>query len=192
MITKVARNATSIMVVLFLVSNIGCAGAPVTRTVIKPSESKRQYLGMKKIAVLPFNNIAGEKGAEEQAIRFVVNELNIIQTFEEVEDPHYVGSVLKNLKLRKLDELDLETIQKMGSEMNAQALLFGDIHAWGLGEGDDSAMHVSLTLTLIDTTTGKPVWIGNGVHRASFTMQRAFGLNEGRQILKSVEMSSYP
>jgi hypothetical protein len=134
---------------------------------------------MKKIAVLPFNNIAGEKGAEDQALRFVVNELNIIGTFGEIEDPHYVGSVLKALKLRKLDELDLETIQKMGSEMNAQAVLFGDIHAWGLGDGDAAAMHVSMTLTLIDTQTGKPVWIGNGKHRASFTMNRALGLNEG-------------
>ncbi|MDT8366917.1 MAG: hypothetical protein RRA15_10560 [bacterium] len=179
MIIKVARLAVSMMVVVFLAGSLGCAGAPVTRTVIKPSESKRQYLGIKKIAVLPFNNIGGEKLAEEQAIRFVVNELNIIGTFDEIEDLHYVGSVLKNLKLRKIEELDLETIQKMGSEMNAQALLAGDIHAWGLGKGDAAAMQVSITLTLIDTQTGKPVWMGNGAHRASFTMNRALGLNEG-------------
>jgi hypothetical protein len=179
MITKVARFTASTLAVMFLAGIIGCAGAPVTRTAIKPSESKRQFLGLKKVAVLPFTNIAGEKGAEDQALRFLVNELHIVQTFEEIEDPHYVGSVLKNLKLRKIDELDLETVQKMGSEMNAQALLFGDVHAWGLGEGDAAAMHVSITLTLIDTQTGKPIWIGNGAHRASFTMNRALGLNEG-------------
>jgi hypothetical protein len=105
--------------------------------------------------------------------------LNIRGTFEEIEDPHYVGSVLKALKLRKLEELDLETIQKMGSEMDAQAILFGDIHAWGLGEGDAAAMHIELTLTLLDTTTGKPIWIGTGTQRASFTWTRALGLNEG-------------
>ena len=158
---------------------IGCAGSPEIRAVSKPSESKRQYLGLKKIAVLPFNNIGGEKISADQAQAFVISELNILGTFDDIEDPRYVRSVLKALKLRKIDELDLETVQKMGSEMNAQALMFGDIHAWGLGEGDAAAMQISLTLTLIDTQTGKPIWIGNGSRRASFTMSRALGLNEG-------------
>ena len=49
----------------------------------------------------------------------------------------------------------------------------------GLGEGDGAAMHVSMTLTLVDTQTGKPIWIGSGTQRASFTLKRALGLNEG-------------
>jgi hypothetical protein len=157
----------------------GCAGGPEIRHVSKPSESKRQYLGMKKVAVLPFTNIGGIKGAEEQALSITVSELNIRDTFELVEDPHYVGSILKALKLRKIEDLDLETVQKMGSESGAQVILFGDIHGWGLGEGDAAAMQISITLTLMDTQTGKPVWIGNGSRRASFTWSRALGLNEG-------------
>jgi hypothetical protein len=134
---------------------------------------------MKKVAVLPFTNIGGMKGAEEQALSITISELNIRGTFEQVEDPHYVGSVLKALKLRKIEDLDIETIQKMGSETGAQVIMFGDIHAWGLGEGDAAAMQISITFTLMDTQTGKPVWIGNGSRRASFTMSRALGLNEG-------------
>jgi len=167
------------IVVVFVGSLAGCSGSPEIRQVSKPSESKRQYLGMKKIAVLPFTNIGGIKGAEEQALIITVSELNIQGTFEFVEDPHYVGSVLKALKLRKIEDLDLETVQKMGSETGAQILLFGNINAWGLGEGDAAAMQVSITFTLIDTQTGKPVWIGNGYRRASFTWSRALGLNEG-------------
>lgn len=180
----VARKLTLFGVAIAFAAVAGCAGGPSLRSVSKPSDSKRQYLGLKKVAVLPINNIGGDKGAEDQAMGIIVSELNISGMFEEVEDPRYVGSVLKALKLRKIDELDLETVQKMGSEMNAQAILFGDIHAWGLGEGDGAAMHVSLTLTLMDTQTGKPLWIGNGADRASFTWSRALGLNEGPAALE--------
>jgi hypothetical protein len=90
-----------------------------------------------------------------------------------------VANVLKALKIRKIEELDLETVKKMGSEMKAQAVIIGNIDAWGLGKGTDAAMQVSVTLTLMDTETGKPIWIGNGTQRASFTVTRAFGLDEG-------------
>lgn len=176
---RVARIFFTGVAGISLLAVMGCGSAPELRTVSKPSESKRQFLGLKKVAVLPLNNINGDKGAEDQAMGLLVAELNIRGTFEEIEDPHYVGSVLKALKLRKVEELDLETVQKMGSEMGAQGLIFGDIHAWGLGEGDEAAMHVNMTLTLMDTTTGKPIWIGAGAQRASFTWSRALGLNEG-------------
>ena len=176
---RVARIGLFFGLVISIVFSVGCAGSGSLRTVIKPSESKRQYLGIKKIAVMPFNNIGGGKDADLNVMSILVNELNIYEVFDEIEDPRYVGNVLKGLKLRKLEELDLETVQKMGSEMDAQAVMFGDIHAWGLGEGDGAAMNVSLTLTLIDTQTGKPLWIGNGAKRASFTMSRALGFDEG-------------
>ena len=180
----VARKLTLVVVAIAFAAVAGCAGGPSLRSVSRPSDSKRQYLGLKKVAVLPLNNIGGDKDAETQAMGIIVSELNISGIFEEIEDPRYVGTVLKALKLRKIDELDLETVQKMGSEMNAQALLFGDIHAWGLGEGDAAAMHVSITLTLMDTQTGRPLWIGNGAERASFTWSRALGLNEGPAALE--------
>jgi hypothetical protein len=179
MTNRGARINVLLFTLFLLVLFSGCAGAPDIRAVSKPSESKRQYLGLKKIAVLPFTNIGGEKDAENQVMGILITELNIKGTFEEIESPAYVRSVLKALKLRNVDELDLEIIQKMGSEMKSQALLFGEIHAWGLGEGDGAAMHVSMTLTLVDTQTGKPVWIGNGTQRSSFTTSRALGLNEG-------------
>jgi len=184
MTNTVARKLTLMGVVVAFLASAGCAGGPSLRSISKPSESKRQYLGLEKVAVLPLKNIGGDKGAEDQAMGIIVSELNISGTFEEVEDPRYVGTVLKALKLRNVDDLDLETVQKMGSEMNAQALLFGEIHAWGLGEGDAAAMHVSITLTLMDAQTGKPLWIGNGTRRASFTWSRALGLNEGPAALE--------
>jgi hypothetical protein len=176
---KAARFSILLFLPAFVGLLVGCAGAPDIRHVSKPSESKRQYLGMKKVAVLPFTNIGGIKGAEEQAVSIVVSELNIRGTFELVEDPRYVASVLKALKLRNVEELDLDTVQKVGSETGSQVILLGNIHAWGLGEGEAAAMQISLTLTLMDTQTGKPVWIGNGSRRTSFTMSRALGLNEG-------------
>jgi hypothetical protein len=176
---RFARMSFLLLTVSVLGFFYGCAGAPDIRAVSKPSESKRQYLGLKKVAVLPFSNIGGEKDAENQIMGIITTELNIKGTFEEIESPRYVRSVLKALKLRNVDELDLEVIQKMGSEMKSQALLFGEIHAWGLGEGDGAAMHVSMTITLMDAQTGKPVWIGSGSKRASFTMSRALGLDEG-------------
>ena len=194
MFVNVARKMMLIISILTLMGFVGCSSAPRVRTVSKPSESKRQYLSLKKIAIMPFNNIAGEKGAEEQVVDLLLAELNLTDIFEEVEEPRYVANVLKGLKIRNLDTLDLETVSKLGTEMNAQAILLGNINAWGLGEGgSEAAMHISLTLTLLDTTTGKPLWIGSGAHRASFSWGRVFGLNEGptdlevgRELVKSL------
>ncbi|NOY87511.1 MAG: hypothetical protein GXP52_09485 [Deltaproteobacteria bacterium] len=179
MINRIARKVYLAFTMTMVLAVFGCSSVPSVRTSVKPSESKRQYLNLKKVAILPIENIAGEKGAETQVVDLLLTELNISGTFEEVEDPRYVASVLKALKIRKIDALDAETVGKMGSEMKAQALLLGDINAWGLGEGSEAAMHVSLTLTLLDTATGKPIWVGSGSHRGSFSWGRVFGLNEG-------------
>ncbi len=179
MLNRVAYKSVFVLAVFIAFIFTGCSGSSSVKSISKPSESKRQYLGLKKVAILPFNNLGGDKGAEDQAVDIVKMELNLLGTFQEVEDPLYVANVFKSLKIRKLDTLDLETVNKLGTEMRAQALLFGDINAWGLGESSEAAMHVSLTLTLIDTTTGKTLWVGSGSKRASFTWGRVFGLNEG-------------
>ena len=147
---KIARFTNFFSMLLLGAFLAGCAGAPQIRAVSKPSENKQQFLGLKKVAVLPFTNIGGDKGAEQQVMGILVSELNIRGTFEEVEDPIYVGSVLKSLKLRKIENLDVEIIRKMGSEMDAQALVLGEIHAWGLGNGETAAIKVSITMTLMD------------------------------------------
>ncbi|GBE15352.1 MAG TPA: hypothetical protein ENH32_04410 [Proteobacteria bacterium] len=175
----IARKFCLASTMIMALAVFGCSSVPSIRTSIKPSESKRQYLNLKKVAILPLENVAGEKGAENQVVDLLLTELNISNAFEEVEEPRYVASVLKALKIRKIDALDAETVSKLGSEMKAQAILFGDINAWGLGEGSEAAMHVSMTLTLLDTTTGKPIWVGSGSHRGSFSWGRVFGLNEG-------------
>lgn len=180
MSVNVARKLLVVAGILTSFVVVGCSSSPMVRTTSKPSESKRQYLGLRKLALMPFNVVAGEKGAEDQIADILITELNLNDTFEEVEDPRYVANVLKGLKIRKLDTLDLETVNKLGTEMNAQAILLGNVNAWGMGlGGTEAAMHVSITLTLIDTTTGKPIWVGTGAHRASFSWARVFGLNEG-------------
>src|SRR5512138_2159009 len=134
MVTKIARCLTVLTLALAVAGVAGCGGVSLRSSGMQ-SESKRQFLGLKKVAVLPFNNIAGEKQGEDLIIDLMVTELNIRKTFEQVEDPHYVANVLKALKLRKIEELDLETVKKMGSEMKAQAVILGNIDAWGIGKG---------------------------------------------------------
>jgi hypothetical protein len=176
---NVAQTVFLTAILTAALTMVGCTSAPNVRTSTRPSESKRQYLGLKKVAILPLYNIGGNKGAEEQLMDILYSELAINPAFEEVEDPRFVGNVMKALKIRKLDTLDVETVNKLGSEMRAQAILVGNINAWGWGEGAEASMNVSLTLTLLDTGTANPLWIGAGSHRGSFTWGRVFGLNEG-------------
>lgn len=181
MTAKIARFVTATAMAVALLAAVGCGGGVDLRSNARPSESKRQFLNLKKVAVVFANNIDGEKVGGDQLTDLLTTELNIIGTFEQVEDPRYVGNVLKALKVRKgtIEELDLETVKKMGSEMKAQAVILANINAWGLGKGDGAAMHVTMTLTVIDTETGKPIWRAMGTRRASFTWSRALGLDEG-------------
>ncbi len=156
---------------------LGCAGASV-RTYTKPPTGKRQYGKIKKVAVLPFDSVVEGDQAKRLARDLFVQELLARGTFEAVEEPRYVQDLMKKLKLRNTEGLDREVVRKIGEELQAQALVLGDLLLFGQEENSE-VVEFALQVNLLDAETGDLIWAGRTYARASTTIGEILGVNQG-------------
>ncbi len=159
------------------VAALGCAGASV-RTYTKPPTGERQYGKIKKVAVLPFDSVVEGDQAKRIARDLFVQELLARGTFEAVEEPRYVQDLMKKLKLRNTEGLDREVVRKIGEELQAQALVVGDLLVFGQEENSE-VVEFALQVNMLDAETGDLIWSGRTYARSSTTLGEIFGVNQG-------------
>lgn len=159
---------------------MGCAGASI-RTFSKPTTGQRQYGKIKKVAVLPFDSVVEGAQAPRIAGEFFIQELLSRETFDSVEEPRYVNELMKKLKLRNTEGLDKEVVRKLGEELQAQALILGDLLLYGQEENSEIVEFV-LQTNMIDVETGDVLWTGRTFGSASTSAGKIFGINQGPSV----------
>jgi len=159
---------------------MGCAGASI-RTFSKPTTGQRQYGKIKKIAVLPFDSVVEGAQAPRIAGDFFIQELLSRGTFESIEEPRYVNELMKKLKLRNTEGLDKEVVRKLGEELQAQALILGDLLIYGQEENSEIVEFV-LQANMLDVETGDVLWTGRAFGSASTSAGKIFGINQGPSV----------
>ena len=162
---------------VLIVTALGCAGTSV-RTYARPSVGERQYGKIKKVAVLPFDSVVEGDQPRRLARDLFVQELLARGTFEAVEEPRYVQDLMKKLKLRNTEGLDREVVRKIGEELQAQALVLGDLLLFGQEENSE-VVEFALQVNLLDAETGDLIWAGRTYARASTTLGEILGVNQG-------------
>ncbi|GAB6061854.1 hypothetical protein [Deferrisoma palaeochoriense] len=160
-----------------LATMMGCAGASV-KTYAKPPAGQRQYGKVKKVAVLPFDSVVEGAQAPRIAGDLFLQELLNRGTFDVVEEPRYVNELMKKLKLRNTEGLDREIVRKMGEELQAQALILGDLLVFGQEENSE-IVEFALQVNMIDTESGDILWSGRTYARSSTTLGEILGVNKG-------------
>ena len=115
---------------------VGCGGASI-QTYSKPATGQRQYGKIKKVAVLPFDSVVEGSEAPLLTLDLFLQEVLSRGIFEDVEEPRYVGELMKKLKLRNTENLDREIVRKIGEELQAQALILGNVLLFGTEENSD-------------------------------------------------------
>ncbi len=171
------RRLYSAVGAIWMVAVLGCAGASV-RTYTKPPVGERQYGKIKKVAVLPFDSVVEGDQPKRLARDLFVQELLARGTFEIVEEPRYVQDLMKKLKLRNTEGLDREVVRKIGEELQAQALVLGDLLLFGQEENSE-VVEFALQVHLLDVETGDLIWAGRTYARASTTLGEILGVNQG-------------
>jgi hypothetical protein len=159
---------------------LGCGGVSV-RTYAKPATGQSQYGKVKKVAVLPFDSVVEGAQAPRIAGDLFLQDLLARETFEGVEEPRYVAELMKKLKLRNTENLDREIVRKIGEELQAQALVFGQILLYGV-EDHSNIAEFAMQVNILDVDSGDILWSSRSYSDASTTWGQVMGVSEGPSI----------
>jgi TolB-like protein len=170
--TRVNRNRLAAGLVaagtLFL---SGCASGP-TRY-IHPNAD----LGaLKKVAVLPFENVSGEQGAADKVHKIFLVELLSLEVFDVVE-PGTVSKALKGETASSPDSLTPDDLKRIGGSLGADALFMGQVVDYSDARGPNTAPEVTLQFRLVETASGATVWSTSQTRSGVKTSTRLFGVS---------------
>jgi hypothetical protein len=133
----------------------GCAGGGTPAFYIRQDYD---FSFIKKVAVLPLDNLTNEKFAADAVRQVVVCEL-LSTGLVDVAVPGEAEAAVDKLGLRSIRALSAEQIKTLGSTLKVQAVVFGAVDKFGeVRIGNISAPEVTITLMMADTTSGSIVW----------------------------------
>ncbi len=128
---------------------------------------------IREVAVLPFDDVAGDKLGGERVQRIFLTELLALGVFDPVEP----GQVLRAMRTQRVEPSSLtpEDIQKIGKELKVQGIFVGTLVEYEEGRGSQGAQ-VTLHLRLLDVESGKTVWSTSRSGSGSTVSGRLFGM----------------
>jgi TolB-like protein len=115
----------------------------------------------KRVAALPFENGTWRRGAA-----LIVDDLMEVGLFQagrfEVVDSGEVRRALQGLGLAFYGMIDLDSLGKVGEALGVDAVILGRVDEYneGLRPGASTSPSVALDARMLDTKTGKILWMG--------------------------------
>src|SRR4030067_798481 len=112
---------------------------------------------IKKVAVLPLDNLTNEKFAADAVRQVVICEF-LSTGLVDVTVPGEAESAVDELGVKSIKSLNAEQIKTIGNTLKVQAVVFGAVDKFGeVRIGNISAPEVTITLMMADTTSGSIV-----------------------------------
>ncbi len=160
----------SILFMLFICS--GCGGKGVPSFYINPDVD---FSFIKRVAVLPLDNLTNEKFAGDAVRHVVISEL-LASGLVDVVVPGDAIAAVENLKLKLGQSLNAEQIRALGKALKVQAVILGAVEKYGEAKmGNISAPEVTITLIMSDTSSGSIVWSATRTRGGANFWARHFG-----------------
>ena len=181
-IGRVDSTLATLLLIVFLAIIVvaGCGGP---RSYIHPNPGLE---ALKKIAVVPFTNLAKDANSGDKVRVYFIIELLKTGSFDVMD----IGETDRLLKINNLsyeasplpvvgmsrggaaaeEEADTSVplSKQIGEALKVQAILSGFVHTCSSERvGDQSVPEVSVTARLIDAETGIIIWAGNHTRRGS-------------------------
>ena len=119
---------------------------------------KYDFSLVKKVAVLPLENLSQEQQAGERVRKIVVSELLAAGILDVIE-PAQVNRALNDQGIQSITSLSTKQMQDVGKTLGAQALILGSVDVYDrINIGGGSFAEVALTLRAVDITSGAVIW----------------------------------
>lgn len=139
---------------LFLIVFLSCYPRPprvYVRSELDPSELKR-------IAVLPFDNLSGEEGAGESVTEIFTLELMRTGRFD-VAEPGRVKTAVKERRIRTTRDMDLQAAKWLGETLDLNLILVGSVLDFEIQDFQNKRVPVvTVILRLVQANTGTTLW----------------------------------
>ncbi len=114
-----------------------------------------EYRKLKKIAVLPFNNISGRKDAGKMVADIYVAELFRSGKYR-VEEPGNIKQFLIQEHITTIGEMEIERLKVLGRRLKVDAVVAGTVEEFDDGKGGVPV--VSISARMVDSRTGRILW----------------------------------
>jgi TolB-like protein len=156
-----------------------CASSPQTRY-LHPNAD----LGMiKKVAVIPFENVTDDRAAGEKVTRIFFVELLSLDVFE-VSEP---GQSVKVLRTQSggVDALGTADLQRIAKELGVDGLFLGSVVDFAEARsGSTQDPRVTIQLRLVDAQSGTTIWSTSQTRSRAALSTKLLGV--GRESLTEV------
>ena len=161
------RNLLALALIVLIAG--GCRSAQQTNFLHQNAD-----LGaIKKVAVLPFDNLTSERSASEKVQKIFYLELLSLDVFT-VAEP---GEVTKVLRGAGSDALGPADYQRIGKELGIDAVVVGTVVDFAEGRtGTTPTPEVTIQLRMIETTSGSTIWSAGKTRSGAGVTTRLFGV----------------
>lgn len=169
---KSLRQLFTLSVIFLLIFGSGCAGRGASSFYVRQD---CDFSFIKRVAVLPLDNLTNERFAGDAVRQVVISEL-LASGLVDVVVPGDAMAAVENLKLKPGQSLNAEQIKALGKALKVQAVVLGAVNKFGeVREGNVSAPEVTITLMMADTSSGSIVWSATRTSGGASFMARHFG-----------------
>ena len=139
---------------------------------------------IKRVAVLPFENLTQERTAAEKTQKIFLTELLSLEAFEVVE-PGQVTRELRAARIESVDALGPAELKKLGEGLKAQGIFIGAVVDYAeTRSGTTPTPEVTIQLRLVETQTGVTVWSASRTRSGASASARLFGIG-GQSLTES-------
>lgn len=163
-----------------------CASTPTTKYL----HPNADLSAIKKVAVLPFENLSGDRSAGDKVQKIFLTELLSFEAFDVVE-PGQVAKLLRSERIESLDTLGPPELKKIGEALKVQGLFMGSVVDYADSRsGSTPAPDVTIQLRLIEVQSGVTIWSASRTRSGATTSAKLFGVGgqsltqAARQLIK--------
>lgn len=172
-------SVTRFLLLFVLVAVIaGCGGGTVKY--INPS-ANLSYI--KKIAILPFNNFSDDKYAGEKvrsALTIDLMSRHVFDVMEQGEVSKVLGMIFREegFEEGRAVQMDKEMVKMLGEKLGVQAVILGSVNEFSSSRGGFSNNVVSISVRMIDTSSGIILWQANTTAVGNSTLRKMLGIDQ--------------
>lgn len=175
MYNRTMKIKTAVLFFLVIIFG-GCGGST-----IKYVNPTANFSYIKKVAVLPFNNLSDDRYAGERVRSALIVDLMSRGSFEVLEQ----GEVTKVLGVLfreagveegRAVPVDKDTLKLIGEKMGVQAVILGSVDEYSSGYGGGSV--VSVSIRMLDAGSGIILWQAQSTATGRSVWRKLIGIEE--------------
>ncbi|HQQ76156.1 MAG TPA: CsgG/HfaB family protein [Thermoanaerobaculia bacterium] len=169
---RLVKAASAALAALTLLALAACSSGSSA----KYTHPNADLGAIKRVAVLPFENLTQERSASDKVQKVFLSELLATEAFDVVE-PGLVVKALKAERIESIDAVGPAEAKRLGETLKAQGLFTGAVVDFAEGRsGNVAAPEVTIQLRLIEVQSGVTIWTASKTKSGASASARLFGV----------------